>query len=229
MTLDEVMSQLKSLSNESVYKHNLKYGAADNQFGVKSADLRAVAKSIKSDLDLAKQLWRTGNVDAMLLATLIIKPKGLSPDEVEGLIKGAPYWHVADWLNTNVVKLHPQKEELRQRWMGANDPATNRSAWSLTAERICKDPVGLDLNGLLDRIEKELAENPEENPKLTMEHSKWMLNYCLAEIGIRNPEFRNRAIAIGEKSNAFRDYPVSKGCVAPFAPIWIDEMVKRQG
>ena len=62
-----------------------------------------------------------------------------------------------------------------------------------------------------------------------MEHAKWMLNYCLAEIGIRNPELRKRAVAIGEKTKAFRDYPVSKGCVAPFAPIWIDEMVKRQG
>ncbi|PLW90773.1 MAG: DNA alkylation repair protein, partial [Mucilaginibacter sp.] len=26
----------------------------------------------------------------------------------------------------------------------------------------------------------------------------------------------------------YRDYPVSKGCVSPFAPIWINEMVKRQ-
>jgi len=27
----------------------------------------------------------------------------------------------------------------------------------------------------------------------------------------------------------FRDYPTSKGCTSPFAPIWINEMVKRQG
>ncbi len=36
-------------------------------------------------------------------------------------------------------------------------------------------------------------------------------------------------IAIGEMLGIYRDYPVSKGCTSPFAPIWIGEMVRRQG
>jgi len=52
---------------------------------------------------------------------------------------------------------------------------------------------------------------------------------CLAEIGIHFPEHQQRAIAIGEKLGVYRDYHVSKGCTSPFAPIWINEMVKRQG
>ena len=219
MTLDETMNQLKSLRNDAVYKQNAKNGAGDDQFGVKSADLRMVAKSIKSDAALAKELWKTGNMDAMMLATLVVKAKDLSPEEVEAMVRSAKFWHAADYLNTNVVKMHPQKEEMRQKWMAANDPGTNRSAWSLTAERICKDPAGLDLNALLDRIEKELSVDAEENPKLTMEHSKWLLNYCLAEIVIRNPE----------KLQVARDYPTSKGCVSPYTPLWIAEMVKRSG
>ena len=38
-----------------------------------------------------------------------------------------------------------------------------------------------------------------------------------------------RAIAIGERLGVYRDYPVSKGCTSPFAPIWIDYFVSRQG
>ena len=38
-----------------------------------------------------------------------------------------------------------------------------------------------------------------------------------------------RALAIGESLGIYRDYPVSKGCTSPFAPIWINEMVSRQG
>jgi len=30
-------------------------------------------------------------------------------------------------------------------------------------------------------------------------------------------------------SGAAGDYPVSKGCTSPFAPIWNAEMVRRQG
>lgn len=48
-------------------------------------------------------------------------------------------------------------------------------------------------------------------------------------IGIHFPELRERAIAIGERLGIYRDYPVSKGCTSPFAPIWINEMVRRQG
>ncbi|MHC4427074.1 MAG: DNA alkylation repair protein, partial [Planctomycetota bacterium] len=48
------------------------------------------------------------------------------------------------------------------------------------------------------------------------------------EIGIHFPDHRERAIAIGETLGVYRDYPVSKGCTSPFAPIWINEMVRRQ-
>ena len=165
MTLDETMNKLKGLRNESVSKHNAKQGAGDNQFGVKTADIRAVAKAIKSDPSLAAELWKTGNADAMLLATLIMKPKLLSVDEVETMVRSVSYSHVADWLNSNVVKMHPEKEALRLKWMAANDPATNRAAWSLTTERVNKDPSGLDLNALLDRIERDMGGAVEENAK----------------------------------------------------------------
>lgn len=50
----------------------------------------------------------------------------------------------------------------------------------------------------------------------------------LAQIGINYPKFRKRAIAIGEKMGIYKDYHTSKGCTSPFAPIWINEMVRRQ-
>jgi hypothetical protein len=54
------------------------------------------------------------------------------------------------------------------------------------------------------------------------------MNFCLIEIGVNNPKLRKRAVQIGEKVGAYRDYPVSKGCVSPFAPIAIEEMAKRK-
>jgi hypothetical protein len=54
-------------------------------------------------------------------------------------------------------------------------------------------------------------------------------DFVLAEIQINFAEHRRRALAIGEALGIYRDYPVSKGCTSPFAPIWINEMVSRQG
>ena len=127
---------------------------------------------------------------------------------------------LADWLGTHVVKLHPAKEALRQQWMESDRPMARRAGWSLTAERIIKAPDGLDLGALLDRIEREMDGEPTV--------VQWTMNYSLAEIGIRFPEHRARALALGEKLGAFRDYPTSKGCTSPYAPLWIAEMVSRQ-
>jgi 3-methyladenine DNA glycosylase AlkD len=221
MTLNETLNQLKALGNETTRAHNTKYGAGDNQFGVKLGDIRVLAKKIKTDHELARSLWETGNVDAQLLATLLIKPKNLSADEMDRMVRSVTFAHVADWLNAYVVKQHPDKETLRQEWMAAEDRWAARAGWSLTAERVVKSPAGLDLPALLDRIESEMG---KADPVV-----QWTMNGTLAEIGIHFPELRKRAIAIGETLGIYRDYPVSKGCTSPFAPTWIEAMVSRQG
>lgn len=220
MTLSETMARLESLADEKFKAIYAKRGEAASHFGVKMGDLRAVAKEIKSDHELALQLWATGCLDAMLLATLIMKPKLLTPDQLDEMVRAATNSQLADWLNSYVVKVHPNKEELRVKWMASENEMTLRSGWSLTAARVAKDPEGLDLQGLLDRIEKEMG---SAHPM-----AQWTMNSCLAEIGINRPELRQRALAIGESLGVYRDYPCAKGCTSPFAPIWIGEMVKRQ-
>jgi 3-methyladenine DNA glycosylase AlkD len=75
MTLKETMNQLESLGNEARHAHNTRNGAGDNQFGVPMGDIRTLAKKIKTNHGLALELWKTGNIDAQLLATLLTKPK----------------------------------------------------------------------------------------------------------------------------------------------------------
>ncbi len=221
MTLKETLKQLKALANEKTRAHNTKYGAGDNQFGVKHGDIRVLAKKIKTNHELALSLWETGNVDAQLLAILLLKPKALSAEEVDRLVRSVAFAHVADWLTSYVVKQHPDKEGLRQRWMATDGRWAARAGWSLTAERVAKSPDGLDPVALLDRIESEMgAAAPEV---------QWTMNCCLAEIGIHFARHRKRAITIGETLGIYRDYPCSKGCTSPFAPIWINAMVSRQG
>lgn len=221
MTVDQVMVELQRLGNDQVRRMNTRHGAGENQFGVKMGDLRTVAKRIKSDHALAKSLWKTGNLEARFLSTLICTPREFTPDELDDLVRSLDYSHLAEWLTNYVVRQHPEKEALRLQWMEDKNPGAARVGWNLTAERVDKDAYGLDLTALLDRIEREMGSAPE----LT----QWSMNYCLAQIGISHPAHRSRAVAIGEKLGVYRDYPVSKGCTSPFAPIWIAEMVKRSG
>ena len=200
MTLKETLEQLEALGSAKVRAQNAKSGAGDNQFGVSLGDIRVLAKKIRTDHPLALSLWKTGNVDAQFLATLLMQPKKLSAKELDRMVRSLTFVRVADWLNAYVVKQHPDKETLRQEWMVTDDRWAARAGWSLTAERIVKSPEG-----------------------------QWTMNNTLAAIGIHFPKHRKRAIAIGEKIGLYSDWPVSKGCTPPFAPIWINFMVSRQG
>ena len=221
MTLRETLKELKALGNAKVRAQNAKSGAGDNQFGVSLGDIRVLAKKIRTDHPLALLLWETGNVDAQFLATLLIQTKKLSADEMKRMVRTVTFVRVADWLNAYIVKQHPDKETLRLDWMATDDRWAERAGWSLTAERVVKSPEGLDLPALLDRIESEMG---TADPVV-----QWTMNSTLAEIGIHAPKLRKRALAIGETLGVYRDYPVSKGCTSPFAPIWINAMVSRQG
>jgi 3-methyladenine DNA glycosylase AlkD len=221
VTVSDTLTRLASLADEKVRAHNIRRGVGENQFGVKLGDLRKIATKIKVNHELALELWQTGNFDARLLAILLMKPAQLTIAEMHQLVRSATNGQLADWLNAYVVKEHPDRDALRESWMTTDDPWAARAGWSLTSSRINKGADGLDLPALLDRIEREM---PDAAPEV-----QWTMNSCLAGIGIHFAEHRARAIAIGEKLGVFRDFPTSKGCTSPFAPIWINEMVRRQG
>lgn len=218
----EVLAKLEVLGNERVREQNVKRGAGDlPQFGVRLGEIRKVAKEVRADHDLGLELWETGILEARLLAVLAFKPGRLTIERLDELVRSVRFVQVFDWLDSYVIRKHPEKEALRLRWADDPDPWAARAYWSLTAERVGKSPDGLDLPGLLDRIEGEMVDARPE--------PQWTMNNTLAGIGIHFAEHRDRALEIGEKLGVYRDYPTPKGCTSPFAPIWINEIVGRQG
>ncbi|MGW4844448.1 DNA alkylation repair protein [Nocardia brasiliensis] len=168
-----------------------------------------------------RELWATGDATARLLATLICRPKAFERDELDRMLRAARTPKVHDWLVNYVVKKNPHAEELRRSWLADPDPVVASAGWALTTERVAKKPDGLDLSELLDVIEADMKDAPER--------LQWAMNHCLAQIGIEHAEYRARAIDIGERLQVLADYPTPPNCTSPFAPIWITEMVRRQG
>ncbi len=216
--VSEVMAELAGLADPKTREVNEKHG---DDHGVNLGKLRALAKRLKTQQELARGLWATGDSAARLLALLICRPKAFGRDELDGMLREARTPKVHDWLVNYVVKKSPHAEELRVAWSADPDPVVASAGWALTTERVAKKPAGLDLAGLLDTIEAEMRDAPDR--------LQWAMNHCLAQIGIEHPEHRARAIGIGERLGVLKDYPTSPGCTSPFAPTWISEMVRRQG
>ncbi|CRK53878.1 conserved hypothetical protein [Rhodococcus sp. RD6.2] len=216
-TVPELLVELAELEDPKIRAVNERHG---DDHGVNLTKLRAVAKRLKTQQDLAVELWATDVTSARLLALLICRPKTFDRDELDTMLRESRTPKVHDWLVGYVVKKNPHAEELRQTWLGDPDPVVASAGWALTTDRVAKKPDGLDLDGLLDVIEAEMKDAPAR--------LQWAMNHCLAQIGISHPEFRGRALDIGERLEVLKDYPTPPNCTSPYAPIWITEMVRRQ-
>lgn len=216
-TLSGVLARLAELDDPKIRAVNENHG---DDHSVNLGKLRALAKELKAQPDLARELWRTGDTNARLLALLVARPKQFDRDDLDAMLREAGKPKVHDWLLANIVKKSRYAEELRVAWLEDPDPVVASAGWALTVDRVAKKPGGLDLSGLLDVIEAEMKTAPER--------LQWAMNHCLAQIGIENPDLRARAIGIGERLGVLKDYPTPPNCTSPYAPVWIAEMVKRQ-
>ena len=220
MNTDDILAEFEAACSEQLRAQNARHGVDQPQFGVKMGDIRAMAKRIKKNHPLAIDLWSSGYFESQMLALLILNPRELTVEDMDGMVQSIRSPQVADWFGTNVSKKHPDKEQARQIWMVSDHSWALRAGWSLTAERIAKDADGLNLEALLERIATEM---PTASP-----HVQWMMNTALAFVGIHHAALREQAVTLGERMGIYRDYPTPKGCTSPFAPIWIAEMVRRQ-
>lgn len=216
-SVGEVLAELAGLEDPKIREVNKRHG---DDHGVNLTKLRAVARRLKTQHQLARELWATGDTAARLLALLICRPKEFGRDELDAMLREAHTPKVQDWLVGYVVKKSAHAEDLRSAWFDDPDPLVASAGWALTSERVVRTPEGLDLNRLLDLIEIEMKDAPER--------LQWAMNTCLAQIGIEHAEYRARALAIGERLEVLKDYPTPPGCTSPYVPVWIAEMVRRQ-
>jgi len=216
-TAQAVLDRLAELEDPKARAVNERHG---DDHGVNLTKLRALAKEIKTDHLLALELWAAGDTAGRLVAILIAKPRAFEEDELDAMLRDARVPKVHDWLVNYVVKKTAHAEALRRRWFGDPDPIVASAGWGLTVDRVVKSPEGIDLAGLLDTIDAEIVDAPDR--------LQWAMNDVLGNIGIRHPVYRERVLEMGERLGVLRDYPTPPGCVSPFVPLWVPEMVRRQ-
>ncbi|MGL4964641.1 MAG: DNA alkylation repair protein [Inquilinus sp.] len=121
----DVMAELALLEDPKLRVANEDRG---DDHGVNLSALRAVAKRLKTQHELAKELWATGDTAARLLATLVARPKAFFADELDTMIHDIRAPKLLDWFITNIVKPGKHAEALRLRWKDDTD-LVGRAGW----------------------------------------------------------------------------------------------------
>lgn len=186
----------------------------------KLGDLRKIAKEIKKDHELALELWSTHSFLARLLAILIMDNKRISQDTVnkldQDMLTHPPEERnqLMDWLMANQLTKDKKAIALIESWQNSLSPLQRRIFWYYQARLRwtgqIPPPNSLEL---LNKIEAKIT---REEPEV-----QWAMNFLAGWIGVYEKQYRDRCIAIGEKTGLYKGDMVSKGCTPNYLPEFI--------
>ena len=83
-TLKATLKELAALAEPGMRAVNERRG---DDHGVNLTALRTLAKRLKTQHELARQLWATGDSAARLLSTLVCRPSAFSAEELDAMVR----------------------------------------------------------------------------------------------------------------------------------------------
>ena len=128
MNLNSALRELKRRGTAQNRKAYRRHGVGENMYGVSLADLRLLAKQIKTDQDLAVQLWATGNHDAQVLATLIADPAQFDAKTLDAWVKDLNDYVIADQF-AGLVAQTSYRQKKAEKWHAARSEWIGRAGW----------------------------------------------------------------------------------------------------
>jgi 3-methyladenine DNA glycosylase AlkD len=221
VTLTEAMAELERLGTEQSRKIYRRHGAGDDQFGVSFSNLRALAKRIRLDHELAEQLWATGNADARCLATMIVDPERMSAGDLDLWLEGLDYYLLVDLLAGVAARTEHARAKAAE-WTALPGDYAGQAGW--------------DLVGLLAASDKELTDAYFEDKLQVIEarirtapnRTRHAMNGALIGIGGRNARLRRQAVAAAKRIGKVEVDHGETGCKTPAAAPYIEKIWARK-
>src|ERR1700754_887830 len=121
MTVKEIMVDLQAHGSESIKKIWVKHGYKEPFFGVKIEHLKTIQKKVKKDYQLAKDLYATGNADAMYLAGLIADDAKMTKTDLQAWVKGAFSNNINEYTVPWVTAESLHGYEMALKWIEAKE------------------------------------------------------------------------------------------------------------
>jgi len=128
-------------------------------------DMKPIVKKIKKDYQLAKDLYATGNADAMYLAGLIADDEKMTKKDLQTWVKNAVSNNINEYTVPWVAAEGQHGYELAIEWIDSKDPHVAAAGWSTLANLAALKPDNelnmASLKALLARVEKNIHQSPD--------------------------------------------------------------------
>jgi hypothetical protein len=223
MTVNEIMADLQSHGNESIKKILLKHGVREPFFGVKIEYLKPIQKKIKKDYQLAKDLYATGNADAMYLAGLIADDEKMTKADLQTWAEQALSNNINEYTVPWVAAEGKYGFEMGMEWIDSKQDYIAAAGWSTLGNlSALKEDSDLDIaayRALLQRVIKSIH--------TAANRVKARMNIFVINVGTYISPLTDEAMAAADKIGAVHVDTNGTSCKVPEAIEYINKAKAR--
>jgi 3-methyladenine DNA glycosylase AlkD len=220
MTLKEIMAELEAKGNEGIKNIFLKHGIKEPLFGVKIEYLKAIQKRVKKDYQLSKDLYATGNADAMYLAGLIADEDKMTKKDLSQWVKQAVSTNISEYTVPWIAAESQFGFELALEWIDSKTDFIVAAGWSTLSSLVAiKNNEDLDiptLKKLIARVGKEV--------KQVDGRVSYVMNGFLIAIGCYVPALTETAVSVSQKIGPLKINMNGTACKVPDVTTYIKKV-----
>jgi 3-methyladenine DNA glycosylase AlkD len=196
----DVLAHLRKLGSKSVRDGMARYAIpATNAVGIPVGALRAYAKQLGRDHDLALALWKDGLYEARMLACFVDDPAQVTAAQMDAWCRDFDSWAICDTACFALFDRTPHAWAKVSAWAGRREEFVKRAAFALLASLAVHDKDGPDapFARALPLIER--AADDERN--FVMKGVNW----ALRTIGERSAALNTAAVETAKRLAASTD------------------------
>jgi 3-methyladenine DNA glycosylase AlkD len=221
MTIQQAVEELQKLGTEQNRKVYRRHGVGEKLYGVSFANLGRLKKRIKTDHELARRLWATGNHDARILATMIADPAKTAVALLESWKDGLDNYIVTDAF-AKFAAATPLARELAEQWTQSKKEWIGRAGWMLLAHLALHDAsLSHDyFKPYLESIERRIHASPNR--------ARDAMNAALIAIALRSAELEREGIAAARRIGKVQVDHGETSCMTPDAEDYVLKVRSRR-
>jgi len=223
MTVTEIMADLEAHGSESIKKILVNHGVKEPFFGVKIEHLKTIQKKMTKDYQLAKDLYATGNTDAMYLAGLIADDAKMTKADLQSWAEQALSSNINEYTVPWVAAESNYGFEMGLEWIDSDKDHIAAAGWSTLGNLAALKPDdALDLaayRALLQRVIASIHTSPNR--------VKARMNIFVMNIGCYILPLADEAVAAANKIGPVYVDTSGTACKVPDAIEYINKVRAR--
>jgi 3-methyladenine DNA glycosylase AlkD len=223
MTVQEVMTELQAMGNPGIKKILLNHGVKEPFFGVKIEHLKTIQKKVKTDYQLAKDLYATGNADAMYLAGLIADDMKMSEADLQSWVKAAVSNNISEYTVPWVAAGNTLGFELGLKWIDSPEEYIAAAGWATLGNWIAMKPDSeIDMAAI-----KMLMKRVEQNIHSAQNRVRYTMNGFMVAVGTYITALTQEAVVTANRIGPVIVNVEGTACKVPLAVDYIKKAEAR--